>query len=273
MDRAEIDNFLENMYASGLAAQQTVVNQDTLALSQSDVPVVLPMPHHSHLGSDGSPVVQAGTGMASGAAGGSKGPAAVPLKERVPANQRGPHKEKTVPPAETVTVAGLEPPLRGSRPGPAGSTRGLQRRRRQNDSGGEEEGDVETIGARQQKRARQAPLKAPRELREEVKGLQRELGEAKDRLADVERRLSKADCDAADARGKLAVAVERDLERNNHVSKLEQDMSLLRDRVAAKDKKVEILQRESAARLTEVKRLEGEVARLGAEGSRAAAAA
>jgi hypothetical protein len=41
MDRAEIDNFLETMYAEGLVAQQTVVNPETLALSQSEVPVLL----------------------------------------------------------------------------------------------------------------------------------------------------------------------------------------------------------------------------------------
>ena len=112
-----------------------------------------------------------------------------------------------------------------------------------------------------------------RQLREEIQGLQRELGEAKDRLADMERRLTKADCDAADARGKLEVAVQQDVERNDQVSKMEQDMSLLQERVAAKDKKIDILQRESAARQGEVKKLEGEVARLRDEGSRAAAAA
>ncbi|XP_040362699.1 uncharacterized protein LOC112163902 [Rosa chinensis] len=339
MDRAEIDNFLEIMYASELVAQQTVVNPEKLALSPSVVPVVLSMPHHSHVGGDGLPAVQAGTGVVS---------EAVPQKERAPATRRGVHN-KIVLPAEVVTIAGLELPMRGSRPAPAGSTWVLQRKRRQNDSGGEEEDDVEITGARQQKKARQAPPKAladvakevavsdldsfavyaeflndgereflyhlcerlgfsgsrprfdqspfntafghisvglhemflvaskqprvERELREEVAGLQRDLGEAQDRLADVERRLTKADCDAADARGKLVVAIERDLERNDQFSKLEQDMSLLQDRVAAKDKKVEILQREFAASLAEVKRLEGEVARLGAEGSRAAAAA
>ena len=69
------------------------------------------------------------------------------------------------------------------------------------------------------------------------------------------------------------MAIKRDLERNDQVAKLERDMSLLQERVAAKDKKIDILQRESAARLIEVKKLEGEVARLRAEGSCAAAAA
>ncbi|XP_062023084.1 uncharacterized protein LOC133739350 [Rosa rugosa] len=154
MDRAEIKNFLESMYASGVAAQKTVVDPETLALSQSEAAVVLPMPHHSHLGADGSPVVQEGTGVGRGASGWSKAPAAtVQQKERQPANCLGPQKEK-------VTVAVLEP-QRGARPATAGSTRVvLQRKRRQNDSDGEEEtDDAETIGARQQKRVRQAPPK------------------------------------------------------------------------------------------------------------------
>ncbi|XP_040367088.1 uncharacterized protein LOC121050570 [Rosa chinensis] len=122
----------------------------------------------------------------------------------------------------------------------------------------------------------QAASKQPlveRELREEVASLQRDLGKTQEKLADVERRLTKADCDAADARGKLNVAIERHLDQNEQYAKLEQDMSLVRDRVTTKEKKIEILQRESAAKQAEIKRLEGEVARLEAEGSRAAAAA
>ncbi|PRQ46962.1 hypothetical protein RchiOBHm_Chr2g0094621 [Rosa chinensis] len=65
MDHAEIDNFLDTMYASGLAAQKIVVNPETLAHSPSEVPMVLSMPHHSHLGSDGLPAVQVGTGAVS----------------------------------------------------------------------------------------------------------------------------------------------------------------------------------------------------------------
>ncbi|XP_024198104.1 uncharacterized protein LOC112201461 [Rosa chinensis] len=167
MDRAEIDNFLEAMYASELAAQNTAVDPDMLALSPSEVQVVLPMPHHSHLGGDGLPAVQVGTGAASKEA---------PRKERAPTIRRG----------------------------------------------------------------------VPKKM---------------------------ADCDAADARGKLNVAIERHLEQNELFAKLEQDTSLLRDRVTAKEKKVEILQRESAAKQAEIKRLEGEVARLEAMGDRAAAAA
>ncbi|MDD0193474.1 hypothetical protein PSY30_23515, partial [Shigella flexneri] len=60
--------------------------------------------------------------------------------------------------------------------------------------------------------------------------------------------MTKAECDAADARGKLSVAVERDVELNEHVSKLEQDIVLLKDQVAVKVKRVEILQWESAVK-------------------------
>lgn len=70
-----------------------------------------------------------------------------------------------------------------------------------------------------------------------------------------------------DARGKLNVAVEWDLEWNDHVSRLERDISLLKDQLAAKAKKVEILQQDSAAKSAEVKKLEDKVARLEAEKS------
>ncbi|XP_061996915.1 uncharacterized protein LOC133714715 [Rosa rugosa] len=351
MDRAEVDNYLETMYAEGLAAQQTLVNPETLALSQSEVPVVLPMPHHSHLGEDGLPVVQAGVSVCGGKKGGA---AAGQQKDRMPANRRGPQKEKAVPPADAVIAAREEPPVRVTKTA-AGNQRAPERKRRQADSPDEEEGeDVEVISSRQQKRARGAPSKtavvegeepaaneldsfaeyAPfmtggereflfhlcerlgfgglagisrptaidqspfnlafgqisaglydmfaaaskqpmveGELREEIQSLQRELAEAKEKLAEAERRLTKAESDLADARGKLRVAIERDLERNDRVSKLERDVALLEERIAAKDKKLIIVQRESAARVTELKRLEGEVARLRAEGNTAAAAA
>ncbi|XP_024172339.1 uncharacterized protein LOC112178422 [Rosa chinensis] len=175
------------------------------------------MPHHSHLGGDGLPAVQAGTGGASEAA---------PRKKRGPALWRGAAK-RTVRPTEGVTIAGLAPLARGSRPTVAGSTRVLQRKRRQPDSGGEEE-EVEVTGAREQpKKSRQAPPGAVSDVKKE----------------------------------------------NERYAKLEQVMSLVRDRVTTKEKKIEILQRESAAKQSEIKRLEGEVARLEAEGSRAAAAA
>ncbi|XP_062001968.1 uncharacterized protein LOC133719811 [Rosa rugosa] len=351
MDRAKIDNFLETMYAEGLAAQKTLVNPETLVVSQSEVPVVLPMPHHSHLGEDGLPVVQAGAQVAGGKRGGA---VARQQKERMPANRRGPQKEKVVQAAETVTAPREEPLVRVTRTA-AGNQRALERKRRQVDFPDEEEGeDVEVIGSRRQKKAREASSKtvvvegeAPAvseldsfaeyaafmidgereflfhlcerlgfgglagisrptaidqspfslafgqisaglhdmfvaaskqplvegELREEIQGLQRELVEAKEKLAEAERRLAKAESDFTDARGKLNVAIERDLERNERVSKLEQDVALLQERIAAKDKKLIIVQREPAARVTELKRLEGQVARLRAEGDTAAAAA
>jgi hypothetical protein len=111
------------------------------------------------------------------------------------------------------------------------------------------------------------------ELRAENQSLQKELGESKEKLADTERRLVKAECDFADVRGKLNVAIERDLERNDRVIKLEEQITQLEERIAAKDKKLIIVQRESVARATELKRLEGQVARLTAEGDAAAAAA
>ncbi|XP_062013932.1 rhomboid-like protein 19 [Rosa rugosa] len=115
------------------------------------------MPHHSHLGDDGLPVVQAGASVA----GGKKGAAtAASQKERVPANRRGPHKERTLQPAETVIAPREEPPAKGPRAA-VGNPRALERKRRQIDSPDEEEGeDVETIGARHQKKARQALAKA-----------------------------------------------------------------------------------------------------------------
>ncbi|XP_062009668.1 uncharacterized protein LOC133726177 [Rosa rugosa] len=156
MDSAEVDNYLETMYAEGLAAQQTLVNPETLALSQSEVPVVLPMPHHSHLGEDGLPVVQAGVPVAGGKKGGA---AAGQQKDRMPANRRGPQKEKVVPPADTVIAAREEPPVRVTKTA-AGNQRAPERKRRQADSPDEEEGeDVEVIGSRRQKRARGAPSK------------------------------------------------------------------------------------------------------------------
>ncbi|XP_040375243.1 uncharacterized protein LOC121053011 isoform X2 [Rosa chinensis] len=345
MDRAEIDNFLEAMYALGDAAQKTVIDPVTLAVSPSEVPVVLPMPLHSHLGADGLPVAQTGANVG----GGKEGSGAAPQTERVPNVRRGP--QKVVRPAGAAATVGQQ--QRGPRPAAAGQTR-LLRKRRQNDSDEEDDDDAEVIGVRQRKKARQAPLKAPvaaaeeapasdldtfaayaefmtdnergflyllceilgfgglagisrptaidgspfssafghlsiglhemfmaaqkqlgveRQLRDEISGLERELGDAKDRLADVERRLTKADCDAADARGKLEVAIRRDVERNNHISRMEQDMSLLQERVAAKEKKIDILQRESAAKQAAVTKLEAEVARLRDEGTRAAAAA
>ncbi|XP_040374764.1 uncharacterized protein LOC121052888 [Rosa chinensis] len=345
MDRAEIDNFLEAMYASGDAAQKTVIDPVTLAVSPSEVPVVLPMPLHSHLGADGLPVAQTGANVG----GGKEGSGAAPQTERVPNVRRGP--QKVVRPAGAAATVGQQ--QRGPRPAAAGQTR-LLRKRRQNDSDEEDDDDAEVIGVRQRKKARQAPLKAPvaaaeeapasdldsfaayaefmtdnergflyhlceilgfgglagisrptaidgspfssafghlsvglhemfmaaqkqpgveRQLRDEISGLERELGDAKDRLADVERRLTKADCDAADARGKLEVAIRRDVERNNHISRMEQDTSLLQERVAAKEKKIDILQRESAAKQAAVTKLEAEVARLRDEGTRAAAAA
>ncbi|XP_062022036.1 uncharacterized protein LOC133738491 [Rosa rugosa] len=349
MDRAEIDNFLETMYASGEAAQMTVVNPETLEVSASEVPVTLPMPHHSHLGADGLPSVQA-DGQAGG---GKKGSSSGPQKERVVATRRGPQREKVVAPVgAAATAVGRQPP-KGTGAAPPGDTRSILRRRRQCDSAGEEDDD-ETLEVHRQKRSRQDPSKAPvragrempvsdldsfaaftefmtdsereflyhlcerlsfgglagmtrptaieqspfssafghlavglnemflaaskqprieGQLREEVKRLERELAEAKDRLADVERRLMKADCDGADARGKLDVAIQRDIERNDQVSQLEQDKALLQERVTAKEKKIDILQRESAARQGEVKRLEGELTRLRDDGSRAAAAA
>ncbi|XP_040367248.1 uncharacterized protein LOC112177351 [Rosa chinensis] len=100
MDRAEIENFLEAMYAEGLAAQQTVVNPETLALSHSEVPVEMAMPHQSHLGEDGLPTVQAGTQ----ADGGERGTVATGQRERMPATRRGPQK-KAVPSTETATEA------------------------------------------------------------------------------------------------------------------------------------------------------------------------
>ncbi|XP_024197205.1 uncharacterized protein LOC112200403 [Rosa chinensis] len=112
MDRAEVDNFLEAMYASGLAAQKIAVDPDTLALRPSEAPVVLPMPHHSHLGGDGLPAVQGETGAASEAA---------PRKERGPAIRRGVAK-KTVRPTEGVTIAGLEPSRGGARAAAAGAS-------------------------------------------------------------------------------------------------------------------------------------------------------
>ncbi|XP_024171990.1 translation initiation factor IF-2-like [Rosa chinensis] len=143
----------------------------------------------------------------------------------------------------------------------------LPLKRLQPDSGDEEE--VEVTGAREQpKKSRQAPPGAVADVAEE-----RDLGKTQEKLADVEQRLAKADCDAADARGKPNFAIERHLDQNERYAKLEQDMSLVQDRVTAKEKKIEILQRESAAKQAEIKRLEGEVARLEAEGSRAAAAA
>ncbi|XP_061990552.1 uncharacterized protein LOC133708975 [Rosa rugosa] len=137
MDRAEIDNFLEAMYASGEVAQRTVVNPETLEVSASEVPVVLPMPHHSHLGADGLPSVQ-GDGNAGG---GKKGSSTVPQKERVVATRRGPQKERVVVPAgAAATAVGRQPP-KGSRAAPAGDTRGILRKRRQCDSAGEEDDD------------------------------------------------------------------------------------------------------------------------------------
>ncbi|XP_040369612.1 uncharacterized protein LOC121051378 [Rosa chinensis] len=332
MDRAEIDNFLEAMYAEGLAAQQTVVNPETLALSQSEVPVVMPMPHQSHLGEDGLPTVQAGTQTAGGDQRGSV--AAGQQKERMPAHRRGP--QKVVQPADDVIVTREEPPVRVTRTA-AGNQRALERKRWTADSPDEEEEDeVEVVGARRQKKARLAPAKtaavegeAPAvseldsfaeyapfmtegereflfhlcerlgfgglagisrptaidqspfssafgqisaglhdmfvaaskqpliegELREEIGGLQRELAEAKEKLAEVERGLAKAECDYADVRGKLNVAIRRDLEWNERVSKLEQEIALLQERITAKDKKLIIVQRESADRMAEVKRL------------------
>ncbi|XP_040361526.1 uncharacterized protein LOC121049099 isoform X2 [Rosa chinensis] len=345
MDRAEIDNFLEAMYASGDAAQKTVIDPVTLAVSPSEVPVVLPMPLHSHLGADGLPVAQTGANVG----GGKEGSSAAPQTERVPNVRRGP--QKVVRQAGAAATVGQQ--QRGPRPAAAGQTR-LLRKRRQNGSDEEDDDDAEVIGVRQRKKARQAPLKAPvaaaeeapasdldsfaayaefmtdnergflyhlceilgfgglagisrptaidgspfssafghlsaglhemfmaaqkqpgveRQLRDEISGLERELGDAKDRLADVERRLTKADCDAADARGKLEVAIRRDVERNNHISRMEQYMSLLQERVAAKEKKIDILQRESAAKQAAVTKLEAEVARLRDEGTRVAAAA
>ncbi|KAM5546409.1 hypothetical protein ABKV19_013357, partial [Rosa sericea] len=299
MDRAEIDNFLETMYASGLAAQQTVVNPETLALSQSEVPVALPMPHHSHLGGDGLPVVQAGANVD----GGKKGSATTaPQKEKVPANRGGPHKEKTVPPAETVTVqkrarqGPSKAPLVEEREAPAsdlefmtdgereflfhlceqlgfGGLAGISRPTAIDQSPFSAAFGHLSVGLHEMFLSASKQPRVERELREEIQGLERELAEARDRLAEVERRLTKGDCDAADARGKLAVDIKLDLERNDQVAKLERDISLLQERVAAKDKKIDILQRESSVRLTEVKKLEGEVACLRAEGSRAAAAA
>ncbi|XP_061998843.1 uncharacterized protein LOC133716123 [Rosa rugosa] len=141
MDRAEINNFLEDMYVAGLAAEKTVVDPQTLVLSQSEVLVVLPMPHHSHLSPDGTPA------------------APEKARERMPANRRGPQRDRVVARGE-VTAAVLEPQV-ASRPVAAGATRVvLQRKRRQNDP--EEEDDAtkaETIGARQQKKAKQAPPK------------------------------------------------------------------------------------------------------------------
>ncbi|XP_061995718.1 uncharacterized protein LOC133713701 [Rosa rugosa] len=271
----------------------------------------------------------------------------------MPANRRGSQKEKMVSPAETVTVAVSEP-QRGSRPATAGSTRVvLQRKRRQNDSGGEED-DAETIGARQQKRVKQASPKVAvvtdgevqasdldsfvayaefltdqereflfhlcerlgfgglegivrstavdqspfssafghlsvglhemflatskqprveRELRGQMTDLQRELGEAQDKLAEVQQRLTKAECDKADARGQLNVAIARDIERNNRVAELDQNIALLKDQLAAKVKKIEILLRDSASKSAEVKRLADEVAQRETKRSQVEAAA
>ncbi|XP_040361885.1 uncharacterized protein LOC121049262 [Rosa chinensis] len=287
----------------GDAAQRTVIDPVTLAVSPSEVPVVLPMPLHSHLGADGLPAVQTGANVG----GGKKGSGAAPQTERVPNVRRGP--QKVVRPAGAAATVGQQ--QRGPRPAavaaaeeaPAsdldsfaayaefmtdtergflyhlceilgfGGLAGISRPTAIDGSPFSSAFGHLSVGLHEMFMAAQKQPGVERQLRDEISGLERELGDAKDRLADVERRLTKADCDAADARGKLEVAIRRDVERNDHISRMEQDMSLLQERVAAKEKKIDILQRESAAKQAEVTKLEAEVARLRDEGTRAAAAA
>ncbi|XP_040361768.1 uncharacterized protein LOC121049194 [Rosa chinensis] len=281
MDRAEIDNFLEAMYASGDAAQRTVIDPVTLAVSPSEDPVVLPMPLHSHLGADGLPVVQTGANVGVE----RRGLAPRRRQRECPTcdddsdeeddddaeviGVRQQRKARQAPPKAPVAAA-EEAPVSDLDSFAAyaefmtdnergflyhlceilgfGGLAGISRPTAIDGSPFSSAFGHLSVGLHEMFMAAQKQPGVERQLRDEISGLERELGVAKDRLADVERRLMKADCDAADARGKLEVAIQRDVERNNHISRMEQDMSLLQERVAAKEKKIDILQRESAAK-------------------------
>lgn len=105
MDNTELQNYLEDMYAANLNARKTVVDPQSQPLSQSEMEVVMLMPHHSHLATAGQTVVLPESRAERGAARGSRADATLEKdSERVAAQRREIQRERTVAPKDPLPL-------------------------------------------------------------------------------------------------------------------------------------------------------------------------